>query len=74
MVTVEVWVLVDADGGFVASHDDGLLTELCDEHIGGDAGLARRLICCKLEVAFDPVVLTGTVPAEKGGCLTVSQG
>jgi hypothetical protein len=69
--TVEVWVMVDADGNAVASHDADLLGELYDDHVGNDAGTARRVVKVELTVAVEPIVLRGTVPAEPEGVLNV---
>lgn len=67
--TVEVWVLVDEDGNYVASHDVDRLCEEYDDVIGGDRdSTSFRRIKVTLTVPLPkPVELTGVVPAEPVG-------
>jgi hypothetical protein len=68
-VTVDVWCLVDADGNVVASHDEELLAELYEEHVGTDAGTARRRVKLTVSVPVGTLTLRGTVPPEAEGTL-----
>lgn len=63
MHELEVWVLVDENGDYVASHDADALADLYEEAIGGNAGVARRLVKVALKVPeFRPIEVSGTVP------------
>lgn len=62
---LEVWVLVDENGDYVASSSEISLAEIYDDQIGGGNDLGRRLIKIKLTVPLpSPITLTGVVPAE----------
>lgn len=66
---VEVWVLVDEDGNYVACEDAGDIHVRYDEVVGGDRDmLSMRRIKVTLTVPLPkPVELVGTVPAEPDG-------
>lgn len=65
-VDIEVWVLVDENGDYVAIDDDvDALEQRYDDAIGGVSNLARRIIQITLKVPIPvPIKLWGTVPPE----------
>lgn len=64
-IQVEVWVLVDENGDYIASHDVDQLGEIYESQISADCGTAKRKVKVLLTVPLpEPVTLTGTVPAE----------
>ncbi|MCC6419943.1 MAG: hypothetical protein IT429_17040 [Gemmataceae bacterium] len=75
MIDVEVWVLIDEAGDYAIAKDDAALVEAYENDVQsiGDAGCTRR-VKVSLEVPRpEPMVLSGTVPAEPSeGKLTVA--
>jgi hypothetical protein len=71
---VEVYVLVDGDGNYVASEDADALADRYDEVAGNDAATARRRVKVVLTVPL-PVeaVLRGTVPELECGELASAE-
>jgi len=63
-VEKEVWMIVDEDGDFVASHSQDALAELWESEIGElDFGKAHRIVKIVVRVPLPcPVVATVTVP------------
>lgn len=74
-VEVELAVLVDADGNYVASHDEAALLPQYDDEVGrsDDSPVPYRIVRVKLTVSL-PVVptLTGVVPADGDATLQVA--
>lgn len=71
---VEVYVLIDSDGNYVASEDADALADRYDEVAGNDSATARRRIKVVLTVPL-PVeaVLRGTVPEMEAGALVSAE-
>lgn len=67
--TVEVWVLVDEAGDYVAHADPALLNEAYDDQIGGERdSLSFRRVKVTITIPLPkPVELVGTVAAEPEG-------
>ena len=67
MTECEVWVLVDADGNYVASDDAGHLGERYDDTIGNSADMARRVVRITVRIPTPaPLQVSVDVPAEQG--------
>lgn len=68
-VQVELWVLIDEAGEYVACEDVDVLHERYDDVIGGDRDtLSMRRVKVTLTVPLPkPVELVGMVPAEPHG-------
>ena len=63
---VEVWVLVDADGNYVASASEDALADLYDADVGADASTGRRVVKVTLTVPLPQTVeLTGEVTDDE---------
>lgn len=63
---IEVWVLIDESGDYVAWHDADTIHEQYDAEVGGDRDtLSMRRVKVTLTVPLPkPVELVGTVTAE----------
>jgi hypothetical protein len=68
-VQVEMWVLIDEGGDYVACEDGDTIHERYDEVVGGDRDtLSMRRVKVTLTVPLPkPVELVGTIPAEPDG-------
>lgn len=65
--TVEIWVLVDETGHYVAHTDRDALEERYEEEIGRTSGEATRVLKLTVNVPTPkPVELTAEVGAEAG--------
>ncbi len=72
MHEVEVWVLVDSNGEYVAGADPDSLADLYDEQVGGGAERARRMVKVVLKMPVpEYATMVGVVPAEEDGTLSV---
>lgn len=73
MKEIEVFILIDEDGDFVAHADESALGQMYREEVGGDPALARRIIKLKLNVPLPKMIEVPTinVPEET---LTVQVG
>jgi hypothetical protein len=49
-VSIEIWIVMDADGDFAVDGDEGVAKDLFDENIGGSG--PRRIV--KLKVLMSP--------------------
>ena len=64
---VEAFLLIDADGGYVITHDESNLADLYDNEIGSDAGVTRRVIKLKLTVPLPrPIEAAAAIPETDG--------
>ena len=64
-VEVTVFVLVDGNGDYIATHDSDRIDELYDEDIGGETTLHKRLVEMKIKVPTPRTqVVHVTIPAE----------
>jgi hypothetical protein len=64
-VTVEVFVLVDADGNYASHEDAGLLLDRFEEEVGEKPTIPTRVLCIQVKVPKPrEVVLVGEVKAE----------
>jgi phosphoenolpyruvate carboxylase len=62
---VEVFVMVDENGDYVATHIAERLTDLYEEDVNDDHGLGRRVIRITIKVPLPEIVdLKGEVPVE----------
>ncbi len=74
MVEVEVWVLVDDSGDYVASHDSDALKEAYEDkvqEIGEAAGLRRVKLTVKVPLP-KPIELVGTASETEEATLKVA--
>lgn len=61
--TLEVWVVVDADGDYAVGTDEETACDAFDSEVGGNHG--RRVVKMSVTVPLPAVIeLTGEVPAE----------
>jgi hypothetical protein len=64
--TIEVWVMIDEGGDYVADASEENLGQRYADDIGGDEGVARRKVKITLKVPLPkPIELTGEVPEEE---------
>ncbi len=72
---VELWILVDENGDYVAAREAADLAVRYEEEIGGGPELARRVVKVVVKVPVESfVTLCGTVPAEGEASLSVEGG
>ncbi len=75
MHEVELWILVDESGDYVAAREAADLAVRYEEEIGGGPELARRVIQVKVKVPVESfVTLCGVAPAEGEASLSVDGG
>ena len=70
-VTVEVWVLVNSEGEYVAHEDAGVLAEEYEERIGEmSAAEGLRRVCVKVTVPLPtPIELVGEASVDEESSL-----
>lgn len=74
MKEVEVWVMVDEEGNYVATTSSDELSEAYDSHEDSDANLGSRVIKITLKVPLPtPIEITATVLADSNlaACVVV---
>lgn len=72
-VTVEVFVLVDADGNWACHEDEGTVSERFEEEVGEKPTQPTRMLTIRVKVPKpQPVVLVGEVKAEPADDIALS--
>lgn len=73
MQEIEVFILMDADGNFITTHDADNIKDEWDTHIGNEPVHPTRLMRIKLNVPLPVEInLAATVPAEAIPAVPVS--
>ena len=72
-VEVTVFVLVDGNGDYIATHDSDRIDELYDEDIGGEVTLNKRLVEMKVKVPTPRTqIVHVTLPVEPAAKIEVT--